>query len=392
MTILSFYAALLSKPTALSFPIVLMLIDYYEDRELTWKLLSNKIPLFIGSIAAGILGLYIIQQVDVMAKAPEGYNFIEIISLAAFALAFYIYSVLVPFSLSNFHSYPHQIDGSIETIYFLSPLFLIALAYLLYRLWPKYDKLIFGFAFFLIIIGPTWRLVPTGYPIVADRYFYLASIGIIFFLVNGVASIGEKIKLSREIALSFTLAPLCFIFFFKTQNRVADWKNSITLWESALAEDPTLHNAYNHLAIAYDEFGNDERALMFYEKALNENPNLPEILNSAGVIYFESNQHKKALEYFNKAIELDTTSELPYYNRGNLLKANQRWQGSIHDYNKALIKRASFAEAYNNRGISKVMLADSVGALKDFETAVMLKPSDQMFVNNLNRLKGEISN
>lgn len=386
-----FLLSILSKPTALTFPFVLLLIDFHQnDWKLKRKEILEKIPFILVSIGFLMIGIYIVQEVDVLRDAPEGYSAFDKLCLAAYALAFYIYSTPVPFSLNNFHSYPHLYDGKMEMIYYLSPLFLLLLAFLLWKFRKDNRKLIFFFLFFLFVIGPTIRFIPTGYPIVADRYFYLASIGIIMLFVVLVHRIGKKIGFSPVMTTLFLVLPFALFFAYRSSDRVKDWENSISLWESALEEDPTLHNAYTHLGKAYDKFGNDEKALFYFEKALAENPNLADILNSAGVIYFERNQAKKALEYYNRAIEKDTTSELPFYNRGNLLKANRYWKRSIEDYNKALQIKPAFPEAYNNRGVSRIMMGDSLGALEDFQRAVQLNPQDGMFQQNLQRLKSEM--
>lgn len=387
---LFFLLSIFSKPTALTFPFVLVLIDYFRD-DVEWKKrLLEKVPMMLLSIGFFIFGLYLIQEVDVMEKAPEGYSVLHKIALAAYGIAFYIYSSVIPYSLSNFHSYPHLIDGSLDSIYWISPFFLIAFAALIYYLGKKNKQILFGALFFLFVIGPAIRFVPTAYPIAADRYFYLASVGLILVLVLILQFVLKSLKANSTNLMIIPIAVLCLLFAMKSRDRVKDWKNSITLWESALEDDPSLHLATTHLGKAYDEFGNKTRALLMYEKSLKENPDLPDILNSAGVIYFENQQLDIALKYYDRSLKNESNSVV-FYNRGNVFKAKGEWSKSIEDYDLAIELDKNFAQAYNNRAVSKVLSGDSLGAFNDFKMAVELEPSNEMFNNNFQRIQSTVN-
>ena len=55
--LLLFLGSLLSKSAAVVLPVVLLLIDYFQERKLTKRLLLEKIPLFVLSIVFGILAI-----------------------------------------------------------------------------------------------------------------------------------------------------------------------------------------------------------------------------------------------------------------------------------------------------------------------------------------------
>jgi Tfp pilus assembly protein PilF len=50
------------------------------------------------------------------------------------------------------------------------------------------------------------------------------------------------------------------------------WREAIYRWERAVELDPTYAAAYNNLAVAYETFGEFEKAKRAYEKAIELDP------------------------------------------------------------------------------------------------------------------------
>jgi tetratricopeptide (TPR) repeat protein len=386
LVFLLFVLSVLSKPIAFTFPIALLLLDYFEKQEFTKRNFLEKIPFLLISLAVAFMGIYLVKKYEVFASAPAGYNLFDKICLAGFSLVFYLYNALIPADISNYHAYPFKEGSFLNAKYIFAPLVGMLSVVIAYLAFKKNFKMIAGFILFLIIIGPTLRLIPTGYPIAADRYFYLASIGLfwtVILLFQRIYNYSFAVKyFIVTIGVVFT-----FAFIVVSYKRVSDWKDSYTLWNSTLKNYPAHEIANDHLGKLYDNAGKKDLALIHFQSILERDTTKYDIMNSAGNILIEKKEPKLAMKYFSMAIATGKADHLPYYNRGMLYSDEHKFQLAIKDFDKAIQLKPDFAEGFNNRGIAKVQFGDTLGAYQDFENAVKFKPADQMMQDNLARIK-----
>jgi Flp pilus assembly protein TadD len=381
-----FILSVLSKPIAFTFPFVLVCMDYLKNKKITRNEIFEKIPFVFVSIMIAMLGIYLVRQYEVFATAPSGYNFFDKVCLAGYSLTFYLYNAIIPADISNYHAYPFKDGNWLEAKYMLSPIIVLLLLFVIYKSLKKNITVIAGLVFFLIVIGPTLRLVPTGYPVAADRYFYLASMGLFWTL----CLIFEKIAAYAFPLRVFVVAISCIAilsFGILSFRRVSDWKDSYSLWNSTLKENPYHEVANDHLGKLYNNAGDQNNALIHFQRIITRNKLNYDIMNSAGNILLDKKQHDLALQYFDMAIATGKADHLPYYNRGLVYSEKNQFEKAINDFDTSLLIKPDFAEAYNNRGIAEVKSGDTLSAYRDFQKAVELKPTDKMMRNNLSRIE-----
>ena len=97
--------------------------------------------------------------------------------------------------------------------------------------------LIVGWLWFLGTLVPVIGLVQVGGQTMADRYFYIPSIGLFIALVFGLADIAEK----RRVApwLSAAIADVVLLVLATLTNaQIHRWSDSFTLFKHALAVTP----------------------------------------------------------------------------------------------------------------------------------------------------------
>jgi tetratricopeptide (TPR) repeat protein len=381
-----FCCAVFSKPIAFTFPVVLVVLDYFKQGQLPRRAWLEKIPFLLISIAVGILGIYLVTQFEVFASAPVGYSVFDKICLAGYSLAYYLYDAFIPTGISNYHAYPFKEGLFLPAKYVVAPFLVVGLLFLVYKFMRVNFTLVAGLIMFIIIIGPTLRLIPTGYPIAADRYFYLASVGLFWSLILIGEVIAKRSFPLRIIVITLSLF-FCVAFAIQSFNRVSDWKDSYSLWQSTLKDNPYHEIANEHLGKLYNNSGDVDRALIHFQRIIERNKTNYDVLNSAGNILVEKNRPDLALTYFDRAIATGNANHLPYYNRGMVYSSKNRFKEAITDFDASIALKTDFAEAYNNRGIAKVKSGDTIGAYVDFKEAVRLKPSDKMINDNFARIK-----
>ena len=93
------------------------------------------------------------------------------------------------------------------------------------------------------------------------------------------------------------------------------------------------------------------------------------------------NQYSKAMKIYNRGISLNKRSAELYWRRGNLYARNDNHKMAIIDLTKSIEIDSLFngGYAYWDRAISKEELKDTLGALSDYNKAILRSPEQGNF-------------
>ncbi|HEY6844199.1 MAG TPA: hypothetical protein VI391_08530 [Thermoanaerobaculia bacterium] len=231
-----FVLALLSKGMAVTFPLAMLCVDYLQRR----RALAEKIPFFATSAVFAIVG--------VVGQRPGGA--INSPALVCQTVLFYLGKVFLPIHLNAVYLYPQRI------FWFSIP---IVMAIVI----AAFANRVFAFAilFFLATISIVLPFVGWSDTVAADRFMYIPSIGIAYAI-----AVMAKPKAWPAVALiAAILAALTF-----QRSRV--WHDSFSLWDSVIAADPRLPQAYNGRAAALFSRGDLTGARRDIDRALAIDP------------------------------------------------------------------------------------------------------------------------
>ncbi|MEI7896217.1 MAG: hypothetical protein WCJ26_04225 [bacterium] len=313
LALLFFACSLLSKAMAASLPVVLFIADYLNSRKWNVKTFLDKIPFFILAIGFGILAMKI--QAEGKATSSDLFALSSRIVHAGYGFTVYIVKIIVPTGLSAFYPYPYPLVNSswvldktpsILFVTMLSTLILWTLFFIyLFRTKAKSSPFIFGFLFYAATIALVLQFIPVGRAIMADRYSYLASIGI-FILIGFLADHFHAQNKYRTAVIS-VIAIYAGILAVMTFERTKVWKNDETLWSDVIAKYPNDNRIMLPVANRANYFYVEKRmpeALKDYLLAASINPSDDVVLEKIGRIYGkEMNRMDSALFYFQKAYE-----------------------------------------------------------------------------------------
>ena len=162
-----------------------------------------------------------------------------------------------------------------------------------------------------------------------------------------------------------------------------DYNGAIKLYNEAIEIDPNAAYTYNNRGIAYNDLGQNERAIQDYNKAIKLNPNLAELYNNRGLGYQALKQYERAIQDYNKAIQINPNLYQEYYNRGLVYQALKQYKRAIQDYNKAIQINPNFDMIYSNRGAAYIDgLKQYERAIQDCNKAIELNPKNYDAYNN----------
>lgn len=350
--------SLLSKPMAVSLPLVLFIMDFYPLKRIKnvgalKRVLLEKAILFVPCLFAMVMAIWSEGVVDPeSAGAQHGTPLITRLVVSVRAFAFYIYKMVWPLDISPFYPYPVQADlfsvltGLAMLLFFVSAFFAIYF----YR-----KRSYFGAAwlYYLITLLPVIGIVRIGIQGAADRYTYLPSISL--FMLVGLLAYHLADRYSKRVLTTALVAVVIMaaLLAFKTSYQIKVWKDSVSLWDAVI------------------EYTSESAAVPYLYR---------------GIAYKMQGDYDMAIVDLTRAIELKPDSVKSYVNRAALYRKTGDFYKAIEDNLKVIEFYPGKATAYNNLGAAYASLGNFVEAQKNFRIATELDPGLKDAQNNLKRV------
>jgi tetratricopeptide (TPR) repeat protein len=350
-TLLFFILSLLSKPTAVSFPAVLVLIDYLKGKDLGDSI-KRKIPLFILSASFCLLAIRASLQLNDYADdnpTPNIFSTLDSFYLGCQAILLYWQKWLWPSGLSSYYPFPPKINKLLPFYYYVSPVVVSILIWLASRLFENKRLFIFGMSFFGVTIFFNLPFFGVGHAIIADRFSYLPFIGLNILLVEAVQNFFKLMKqnfissvLSKSF-IGFTIVMLMAQTFFYCLT----WRNSESLWTNAIHLNPEHSLPYYNRAEYYVSTRQWDKAIKDYDKILNLRPNEFVTYNNRGNMHLLKGEDKEALRDYNTSLSLNPEFLKSHLNRAELYRVNGQYAAALNDIEFVLQKDSHNAFALN---------------------------------------------
>jgi protein O-mannosyl-transferase len=362
-----FICSILSKAMAITLPLIFFIIDYYKGRRFSKNSILEKVPFLILSLIFGIIALKIQSKGGALTSV---FGFIDKLSIASYGFTLYLYKLIVPINLSTYYPYPFPVNEfniNIPVWFYIFPLILI-LFFLLAFIVRNYSKLpLFGFLFYFITIVMVLQFISVGTVIIADRYTYMAYIGL-FFIVGGFYNFIDKKSEEYNHNSNFKIYKYLFILVltiymifcsFITRNRLQVWKNSETLWSDVINKYPGefeagyLNRAYYYYLKALETKNNDfvDKSIEDYKVLIKMNSKNSFVYSVMGNLTVLKNDPLRAIEYFDRAVQLDSSNYNTLINRALTYFKLNKYDLSIIDIEKVLLihkqRQPYVLQAYN---------------------------------------------
>ncbi|HRZ86810.1 MAG TPA: tetratricopeptide repeat protein [bacterium] len=396
-SVVLFVMSLLSKPMAITLPLVLCLADFLTKRTWDRKAFIDKIVFFaLAALFAAATVMIHYTSGEISPRPP--FAFWQKIFVAAYGFVFYIGKMLFPVKLSCIYPYPEDIYQRMPLLFLLSPLIAGTLFGLAAYSLRKTRVAAFGLLFYLVTVAPVLQFFPAGGEAVpADRYTYIPLLGLFYVIGAGIAGIASRAATRRFIVPS--VIAVFLILAALTYRRCAVWHDSISLWDdvlktrpraalaysnrgaeyflrkdydraladlrNALAINPNAADVYNNRGVLYNEIGDFGRAVADFTQAIALKPGISHMYDNRGLAYYHQGDRAEALEDFTEAIRLDPRNCTSHNNRGILLSDNRDYKAAIADYDTAVRIAPRYADAYHNRAVAYFYMNDFDSAWRD---------------------------
>ncbi|QDW24345.1 hypothetical protein FFJ24_005700 [Pedobacter sp. KBS0701] len=233
LTLVLFACSFLGKEQAVTFPVWLLLIYWILNYDLRSKSVwMSVLPFFALSIYFGIITIY--SQYpggDGFLSAQTNYPLWQRIIFGCYAFLEYGFKTLLPFHLSYLYPFPVQVGEKLPTWLMIYPILIIVLFISFRKSLVSLKPLTAGLAFFAIHIAIALHVIPLSrFVIIADRYAYLAIIGLAgilaYYLVLTLRSINSTFY--RALLLSVTVLFVSYLGVY-AHKRTYVWQTTDTL-------------------------------------------------------------------------------------------------------------------------------------------------------------------
>jgi Tfp pilus assembly protein PilF len=262
----------------------------------------------------------------------------------------------------------------------------ITLAFFAFIAWSfkKNRQIFFWSSFFIIALLPFLTPLRISW-IVAERYVYLGSLGIIVLIALALNKIGELMKNKKIIWIIFIL--LIIALATRTILRNFDWKNQDTLWLATAKTSPSSHQNHNNLGDMYTRHGDYDKAIEEFKKAIELKPNYGDAYHNLANVYHLKGQDDLALENYQKALSFNANLWQSYQNIAAIYFTQQKFDLAKESMEKALKINPNNAELHTNMGLLYKTLGDKQKAQEEFEKALQIDPQNQKAKQQLELIK-----
>jgi protein O-mannosyl-transferase len=410
-----FTLSCLAKAMAVSFPLVMILIDGWKRRSpFTARAALEKAPFAAVALLVGLIALDVqgggtfhglFTRADTHLKGMA--DSLDLTAaqrwlLPLYGNLMYLVRFFVPVGQSPFYPYPSP-TAPLGPAELFAPVVFLAIVGAAIVSRRRAPWLTLGLGWYLVTVALVLQWVPVGEAVMADRYTYLPYVGLVFALGVGL----ERLVAARP-SLKPVVVAACALFtlflFVRTLRQVEIWKDGDTLWTSVIRRYPKSEFAYvsrgnargrtgrveeamsdlkqaralgSRRGSLYDGLGNGfgslgqlDSALAMFDRGLYLEPNMPRTYYNRGIAYLRLGRSGDALADFATAGRLQPSLEpMIHFPRANALLQLARYGDAVAEYGRAIEAGVTDANVYSNRGLARMNLGDATGAAADFEEA-----------------------
>ena len=372
---------LLAKPMLVTWPFVMLLLDYWPLRRFQrskvssqWSvvrgLVVEKIPLFALTAASVVMTLIAQSRggaVRTLAHEPVTLR----LANALVSYAKYLLLTFWPNDLAVYYPFAGIAAWQIIGAAFL----LIGITALCLSQGAVRPYLIVGWLWFLGTLVPVIGLVQVGGQIMADRYFYIPSIGLFIAIVFGLADIARSWRVTPLLSAGIA-AGILLLLATLTNAQIRRWRNSFTLFEHTLAVTPPNLRIEHNLGLAFGVSDRYDEAAAHFEKALQIDPNFYDGLVVMGVTRAHQGRLPEAIEYFQAAIRLQPATPKAHVQLAHALWTQKRDQEALEEVERASQLAPKDADILADFGLALELVGRIPEAIEQFHEALRLNPNN----------------
>lgn len=362
-----FGLALLSKPSAASLPLVLLVVDVILLRRRLFTALYHLIPWFVAAAVITLMTKY--YQKDTYMFGPAVAPWLHRPFIAGDAYAFYLQKLVWPLDLAfDYGRTPHLVR---ELPGFWRAWFLPTVVALILWLCPRRRIWLGCYAIFIIAILPVSGLVPFLFQSIsttADRYMYVPMFG--FGLMTAAWVATRRSLFGPLILVSVVLGLLAH----RAVDQCRFWRDDWVVYRHGIDVTPLSYMAHLNLGGRYRKEKQYDLAMRHFARVLEIRPDYFWANYDRGVCLMALHRHKDAIKEYQAAFDKYEKAFEVHVGLADAYKADEQFDIAERWYRKAV--KAAPDNIVPHLGLAEFLMKRGRidEANQEFETAAELSP------------------
>jgi tetratricopeptide (TPR) repeat protein len=237
-----------------------------------------------------------------------------------------------------------------------------------------------------IALAPFAQIVKV-YQSVAERYTYMASIGIVLAIVAILAWLSSKLRWPSWVATSVLVLWIA-LSVMPLRERVHAWSSESQLYETSLRTSPKSAIIYLNLGVMNDEKGYTTVATQFYEDAIALQPSYLRAHINLAAAYMKIGRLDDAWTEYNKVLSYDPGNLGAQVKLAEVLARKGDYDSSLSLLTRLAREHPESYEIEANLGILLNQRKDPT-ARDHFEKALQMQPDSMTVAYSLAILEEE---
>ncbi len=394
-----FVLGLMAKPQVITFPLVLLLWDYwplqrmFADRtaassgnlatirakSFSWLILE-KLPLLAICLASAFITLRA-ERTGGTLSGIYFHPFSVRLQNAILSYVRYIANAFWPSGLALYYPYPSGDSLALWRV-IAAFVFLVAVTALVIA-GRRQRCLLVGWLWFLGILVPMIGLMQVGIQARADRYAYLSFVGLFIMVCWGIAEWARQRHISSvNLAAVSVIALLALAVVARRQ--ISYWDDNVKLWSHAVAVTRSNYIAEDHLGGALQADGQLDAAMPHFYRAVAINPDDPDSNLNIGGYEQQQGNLPQAVAQYNKVISATQDSAVlnagvrakAFDNMGYVYRQMADLPHARESFAAAVAADPQFAKAWIGLALVEQKSGNVGPAIQAYSQAMKLQPSD----------------
>ena len=350
----------------------------------------EKVPLLLIATVAIVLTLHAQKGVGALSdtiRLPLDLR----VKNALVAYVLYLVGFFLPHDLAVLYPYPVSIPVGDAVS---AALLMLAITAALFFARKKAPYALMGWLWFAGTLVPVIGIVQVGSQSMADRYTYVAHIGLSIAVVWACAEIVRRWRIGAK-AVAAACAAVAIVLSAITWTQVGYWSDGTRLFRHALAVTERNFIAQNNYGVEALGMGQLDEAATSFETAVEWNPGYATGWYNLGVAYKKKAQFDKAAEALTRSLAIAPNDPRTELNLAMVLAVQKKYVESFPHYETSLRLapqepevHLSYANALNNYGAAMGQSGKQEDAMALFERALQIDPGNASAKKNIEYTKG----
>ncbi|MBD3345937.1 MAG: tetratricopeptide repeat protein [Chitinivibrionales bacterium] len=392
LSFLYFCFGLMAKSMLVTFPFVLLLLDYWPLRRVETpfgeakayngksrpysggrfrnirQLILEKTPFFLMAFIASFVAYMTQEAGKAIYEYPLAYKIVN----SSVSYLRYTASMIWPQKLAIFYPFPVEINIPLLMI---ALGFIGAMTFLAVKNIGRFPWLGVGWFWYLGTLVPVIGIVKIGAQARADRYAYVPLIGLFIIFAWTMKELFKKRRHIITVKI-FIACTILLLLARSTRQQIQHWHNGLTVFSHALKVTEGNYIAHTNIGAIFFRQGLYDTASFHFNEALKIKPHDAIANYNLGLVFAYKGDCFQSIDRFRKAIESDPEYAKAYHNMGVAFKDSGVYSAAEDCFKNAITVEADFRLSYISLGRLFFQTNRQDSSLKYWKRALELQSDD----------------